>query len=332
MIKEAMQNAETLEEVAKAFKASFPNFTDDRTKFGVRYDEDKNYLAVKIGKLTTRYCDEDRGTIKELDYPEFYDVDIFTLKNNDPSYKSCHANCPYCYLDAGQSCGYVKNAGQIVKDIFGLMTDNQKPFQVALPGSGESVDHPELEDILKAFRELNIEPNCTTNGMWSITDWDKYYEMFEKYCGGIAVTCHTHLKKYWNTLFDKYAASNTKLVLNTHHLISSKKSIDDFIELFNKHEETINTFVLLPLEQSGRQKDEVVMEWDYLVERLQELPSLSKVAFGANFYPWLKDHPTLSKKVDIYEPEIMSGFLRLENQKVYKSSFNWTEKEFQIVK
>lgn len=327
-----VNQAKNFKEAATTIQKSFANLSTDRTKMGVRYDDSKNYMAVKVGKLTTRYCDADKGTITELDYPEFYDVDIFTLKNDDPKYKSCHAECPYCYLDAGKSCGYVKNAAEVVDACFAHMDMNQRPFQVALPGSGESTDHPELEDILAKFRELCIEPNCTTNGIWADKEWDKYYAMFEKYCGGIAVTCHDHLKKYWNILFDKYAAAKSKIVLNTHHLIHSKESIDNFIELFKKHSGIINTFVLLPLETSGRQKTDVVIEWDYLVERLAELPSMNTIAFGANFYPYLKDHPILSKKVDIYEPEIMSGFLRLEDKTTYLSSFNWTPKTFQPCK
>ena len=46
----------------------------------------------------------------------------------------------------------------------------------------------------------------------------------------------------------------------------------------------------------------------------------SKIAFGANFHPYLAEN--MDKfNVSLYDPESMSKFLDLETMKVYPSSF-----------
>ena len=61
------------------------------------------------------------------------------------------------------------------------------------------------------------------------------------------------------------------------------------------------------------------IDWEYLVTKLPE--DASKIAFGANFYPYLKegDH---NIKISLYEPEIMSKFLDLKDMSIYPSSFS----------
>jgi hypothetical protein len=55
---------------------------------------------------------------------------------------------------------------------------------------------------------------------------------------------------------------------------------------------------------------------------LSKLPKdKKKLAFGANFYPYLRDEKH-NIDVILYEPEIMSRYISLEeNGKMYKSSF-----------
>jgi hypothetical protein len=65
------------------------------------------------------------------------------------------------------------------------------------------------------------------------------------------------------------------------------------------------------------------LEFDYLFTKLDEINS-SKIAFGANFYQWIKNTPN-RYDISIYEPEIMSGFLDLKDMKIYKSSFHLEE-------
>ena len=86
----------------------------------------------------------------------------------------------------------------------------------------------------------------------------------------------------------------------------------------------VDYFVLLPLGKQGRAKDsDKEVDWEYLVEKSPE--DTGKLAFGANFYPYLTK-PGHNFNVSLYEPESMSGFLSLSDKKVYKSSFNLEEK------
>ena len=57
----------------------------------------------------------------------------------------------------------------------------------------------------------------------------------------------------------------------------------------------------------------------YLFGKLKELHDISDVAFGAKFFPYLQKSDL---KVSLYEPEIMSKFLRLDDMKLFGSSFD----------
>jgi hypothetical protein len=187
-------------------------------------------------------------------------------------------------------------------------------------GGGEPTEHPDFFKILKAFDDLGIQPNYTTNGMWVEKDIMYISDMMDytiNFCGGVAVSCHPHLKKYWEGAANYYVDWGVKL--NFHLIISDKESIDDFIQIYNKWESKVDYFVLLPYGTQGRaeQKD---IDWDYLVEKLPT--DHSKIAFGANFYSYLKqgNHDI---KVSLYEPEIMSKYISLEgNGLMYNSSFS----------
>ena len=78
-------------------------------------------------------------------------------------------------------------------------------------------------------------------------------------------------------------------------------------------------FVLLPLTAQGRCKESHI-DYEYLMERLPEM-NVDKVAFGAMFYPYIKNDPRLS--ISLYEPEIMSKYLDLRGHGyLYPSSFS----------
>ena len=141
-------------------------------------------------------------------------------------------------------------------------------------------------------------------------------EFTKKYCGAVAISCHQHLKDYWTKA--AIELTENKIKVNFHIIISDKKSIDSFVEIYENWKEKIDYFVLLPQMNSGRSKDAVI-EWDYLISNLPE--NKSKIAFGANFYPYLieKEH---NIDIDLYEPEIMSKYLDLSDMRVYGSSFH----------
>ena len=91
----------------------------------------------------------------------------------------CSGNCIYyCYASALKTAIHYKNIANKINQFFGQMTDNQRPLQVACGGQAESMENPECWEALEAFRNLNIIPNITTNGMFVN---DKTIEKIEKY-------------------------------------------------------------------------------------------------------------------------------------------------------
>ena len=282
----------------------------------IRVDEKSNYKAFFFNGKTVRLCLDDKKPISKPEFPEFYDVDIFETLNG-----LCNGGCSYCYLNGNKNGKIVENAVEKIYDYFGKMSPNQRPFQVALPGSGEIFMHPKWEDILKAFYGLNIVPNYTTNGMFA--ENENVIEATKKYVGGVAITCHPHLKKFWTKAAELYCKNGIRT--NLHLIISDNKSIDNFVKIYNEWKDRIEHFVLLPLgDQQVSLKKEI--DWDYLVS---VLPKENKVAFGANFYPYLLKGGV---KVSLYDPEVFGGFLALDKMKLYKSSFLLEERnvEFQL--
>lgn len=290
---------------------------------------ESNYKGIYHNHKTLRIALDPTKPITELKYPEFYDVDIFETMNG-----LCRANCPWCYLKGNVNGKCVEDAAQRITDYFGPMTDNQRPFQVAIPGSGELFEHPDWENILKAFYDLDIVPNYTTNGMWSLpltgesnNDFvlrvNNVLDATIHYCGGVAISCHPHLLKYWSEAADYYSSAGIKL--NFHNIISDRESIDTFIEIYNMWKDKVEYFVLLPHGNQGRAEgSNKTIDWEYLISKLPE--DQSQLAFGANFYPYLLEGKH-NIKVSLYEPEIMSKFLSLDKMELHNSSFSLNKVE-----
>jgi len=273
----------------------------------VREFQNKNYRAIWYNGKTIRIALDPSKSITELDFPEFYDVKLTGY---------CEGKCPWCYMDSSPTNTHYENVVEKIKDYFGPMSENERPFQVAI-GGGEPTSHPDFIEVLKTFKKLGIEPNYTTNGMY----WKNMRNILratKKYCGGVAVSCHPHLVEYWTDA--AYLYSENKIKLNFHIIISDKESIDYFKDIYEQWIQNVDYFVLLPYGNQGRAEPKDI-DWEYLLEALPE--KHNQIAFGANFYPYLirGGH---NIKVSLYEPEIMSKFLDLKDIKLYKSSFNLT--------
>lgn len=276
---------------------------DKNTNVKIRLFPESNYKAVFFNGKTIRMVIDSSKPITELKYPEFYDVKI-TGK--------CHGNCPWCYQDSTPGDNHYYDALEKIDNFFGNMTENQKPFQVAL-GGGEPTLHLQFIDILKKFHSLGIMPNYTTNGMSLTQD---IIAATKKYCGGVAVSCHEHLTGFWELAVDALTVENIKV--NLHIIISGKKSIDKFRGIFNKYKGIVDHFVLLPHIAQGRASSKD-LQYEYLFNEIDKLKT-NQMAFGALFYPYLLNN---EKRFDVslYEPEIMSKYLDLNDMKLYKSSF-----------
>jgi len=280
-----------------------------------RIETEANYRSVWCNGKTIRFAIDPSKPITELKYPEFYDIKVTG---------NCEGKCPYCYMDSKPE-GHYENIVEKTRDFFKEMDSNQLPFQVAL-GGGEPTSHPDFIELLRVLKEeFDICPNYTTNGMWSsptgfVTDKEEeILTATAKYCGGVAVSCHPHLKEYWETASQMY--SEVKIRLNFHIIISDKESIDYFKEIYNEWKDKVEYFVLLPYGIQGRAEPKDI-DWEYLVQQLPE--QQNQIAFGANFYPYLlKGGHNI--KVALYEPEIMSKYISLEDMKIYPSSFNLIE-------
>jgi hypothetical protein len=121
--------------------------------------------------------------------------------------------------------------------------------------------HPSFVDILKASNAFGITPNYTTNGMWVRDPRCGILAATKELCGGVAVSTHPHLEKYWREAVELYLSEN--IHTNLHVIIGDRKSIDTFAELYREFSGRIKYFVLLPLAAQGRSTEEF-SDWDYL--------------------------------------------------------------------
>jgi organic radical activating enzyme len=276
---------------------------------------EKNYKSIYFNGKTMRIALDSTKPIQDLEYPEFYDI---KLTDN------CKGDCPYCYQNSTLFNQDV-DAIQILTDFFSSMSENERPFQIAY-GGGEPTMHPQFHEIMKLTRDFGIAPNYTTNGMF-VSDYetfDKIIKTTKEYCEGIAITCHSHLKDYWWDCADLFIDAG--IFTNFHNLISDKDSVDDFIKIYEEWKGDIKYFVVLPMMNQGRAKDEP-FDHEYFFDKIKELKDngidISDIAFGANFFPYLKGKEYLN--LSLYEPEIMSKYLDITNGNFYKSSFDTGE-------
>lgn len=273
-----------------------------------RREEAANYSSVFINGKTLRIPIDRTKPITELDYPEFYDV---SLGN-----KCVTGKCPWCYAKGNPKGVHYSNVVRKIKDYFGGMTANQRPYQVAIGGQQEPLEHPEIKEVLATFCELGIVPNFTTNGVL----FDEIsVELVKKYCGGIAITMHPHLEQYWRRAID--LATNHKLKTNIHFIVSDQESVNKLIGLYEEYKDKIDYFVLLPHMNVGfAEKNPKTIEYSLLEKWLDKIHSVGNIAFGANFYNFLR--PLKKWNVSLYPPEILSKYLVCDdNMNLYNNSF-----------
>lgn len=269
-----------------------------------RVFKDSNYKAFFFNGKTVRFAIDPSKPITELEYPEFFDVSITD---------KCLGQCEYCYQDSKPEGQHYKNIIEKVVDFFGPMTKNQRPYQVAI-GGGEPTSHPDFVELLKTFYDFGIMPNYTTNGM-DIPE--SVIVATEKYCGGVAVSCHPHLNPHWGYAASKFISSGVKL--NFHIIISDRDSVDYFESIYYYWRRKVDHFVLLPYTPQGRATEKKDIDWEYLLKKMPG--DTRKIAFGANFHSYLSQGGH-GIQVSLYEPEIFSKYLSLKDMKIYKSSFD----------
>ena len=264
----------------------------------IRTDILSNYKSIFVNGKTFRMRINPLLPILSPQFAEIEDVAINT---------KCYANCDYCYVSALKSGINFDNIVEKAYQTWGLVEQNNRPFQIAIGGAGEPTLHPDFVDFVKSVNELGIMPNYTTNGMHLSTD---ILEATEKYCGGVALSYHPHLKSVFEKSIKKL--SNIKTRLNIHIILGTEDSFKDVIDIYNRYCDIVDYFVILPYQVSGRAKQiDVNKVW---LDFFDYLPSINKekFAFGALFYDWLLKND-LKIKIDIYEPEMYSGY-RMMNE------------------
>ncbi len=278
-----------------------------------REEPESNYKATFFQGKTLRFSNG--KDIIELKYPEFYDVSLGT---------KCNGACPTCYASASTTGVCYDNIPQKIHDFFGPMTQNQRPFQVAIGGGGEPTLHPEFPEILRAFHDLGIVPNYTTNGLNISAE---LLEITEELCGGVAVSCHEHLNAEWINAANAYHDNCPSISLNLHQIISDEASVRTAKDIYGVFKDRIDTLVLLPLIKMGRASgDSSELPERALVSWLDTIFEDGKIAFGARFYEFLLKGTGKSYDVSLYPPEIMSKYLVMSDEmQIFNSSFEAAE-------
>lgn len=286
-----------------------------------RYFQDYNYNAMWYNLKTVRLGFK---SPKELppDCSEFYDIALGT---------KCNLNCPFCYAEASTKGIFFKDVVAKAKYFFGEMDDNQKPFQVAIGSSGEPTIHPEFIEFLETLFNMGIVPNYTTNGITiAENSINGLLEATEKYCGGVAVSINSFNEYISNAcIIAVETLLNLDVHTNVHMIVSDENSIKELSKLYDKYEDNIHTYVLLPMMKHGRSNvgmtDEAFLR---LRKFFSEIPYelKSHFALGANFYPYLinqKKEDGYIIECSLYEPESFSKNLIFDDViKITPSSFN----------
>ena len=290
----------------------------------IRSLKDYNYKAIWHNLKTIRLGDS-IDDIVELppELSEFYDVGINTL---------CNAECPFCYVSATHKGENFPNICEVwkawmdqypVKKYKGV-SYSLRPFQIATGSTGEPTIHPEFTKFLETVYNTGVVPNYTTNGI-ILSDKDAATEILEytkEYVGGVAVSFGNQLLRVraLRAIHNLLVDGGCKVMI--HHLISDRKSVEDFIVTTKDFGKDIHYHVLLPLMKHGRSTKGLE---DGIFEYLQEeilKNDINNIAFGANFFPYL-EHSKLP--ISVYPQEAYSKNIVL-NKKVIitPSSFNLT--------
>lgn len=235
----------------------------------------------------------------------------------------CFAACSYCYTNALKTGNNFSDIVEKAEEIWGSLPLNDRDFQIAIGGLGEPTLHPDFIPFIKKVRELEIIPNYTTNGMHLS---DEILEATEKYCGGVALSWHPHIKNVFEKAAKKLKSIKTKL--NFHIIVGSDESLIDLKNLYETHKNEVDYFVILPYQAVGRGKIiETEKNWLECFNWISTLENQNQFAFGALFYDFIKNN-NIPLEMSIYNPDVYSGFRVLDNnyKKIYKSSYDVQEK------
>ena len=297
----------------------------------IRENKQENYKALWYNLKTIRLGKGKCGELP-IDEKEFYDVAINT---------KCNACCDFCYVSAGHGGENYANICETWERWMSTFEDSEengvittsKPFQIAIGSTGEPTLHPEFCEFLETVSNTGVVPNYTTNGI-ILSAWDdvenpgyglanRILNYTSAYVGGVAVSFgNKHIRNKARKAIDGLIArGNTNI--NIHHLISTKESVDEFVEEYLRYGDSIAYHVLLPLMPAGRSTQGIEDGvWEYL-EEVIEKNQMHRIAFGAHFIEKLR---TSKVKTWLYDEHSLSAncLLKPDGIVLTKSSFDLT--------
>lgn len=275
----------------------------------IREFPESNYRSIFINNKTIRQAIDPNKPITELKWPAYYDV--------SPGNR-CLGNCPWCYASASKSGTYYTNLAEKIYKFFGSMTENQRCDSVAIGGQMDSLEHPEAKEMLKAFHDLNITPNCTTNGIFVN---EENINLIKSYGGAIAVSCYRHTIKHWERAIE--VIKEQKMQFNLHCIISDKESINWTEHIYNKYKDYLAYMVILPYMNVGfGAKHPKKVDWNYFEKFLDKYHQSGQIAIGANGWNFLVKNST-KYNIPIFDPELFSKYICLDdNLSTYNNSFD----------
>ena len=275
--------------------------------FRTRSEPEANYKSVFFNGKTLRMPIDPNKPVTELRFPEFWDI---SLGN-----KCVTGRCNYCYASGNPDGERYSSVVDKVKSFFGEMSMNERPYQIATGGESEPLEHPEFWEYSKVLNELGIVPNFTTNGVLMT---ERQIENIQKYTGGVAVTYHPHLSKFFFRTLKLLKAHNIKC--NVHFIISDTQSINLLKDIYKEWSESVEYFVLLKYINVGfAAKNPKEVDYNSLEEFCDTNWKNGNFAFGARFYEFLLEKRKYD--VSLYPPEQMSKYLIMKDMSVYNNSF-----------
>ncbi len=275
-----------------------------------------NYRSVFFNGKTVRMPIDPKKPVTELQWPEFYDIALGDkCVTGGNGRKDRNSSCWFCYASAHAGGSHYKDILGKIDQFFGRMSTNDRPLQVAIGGSQEPLEHPQFWDAVRRFKELDIVPNYTTNG---VLVNDKAIQKTLDLCGGVAVTLHKHLEAYWRKALGLLTAA--KVRTNVHVIVSDKDSIDRLEQLYQEYADKVEYFVLLPWMSVGFAGGDNArsVDYDHLERWLDKIAHYGKIAFGSNSYEWLKTKPKFG--CSLYQPESMSKYLVMDDRMLLRDN------------
>lgn len=283
---------------------------------------ESNYFAIQDDEYNIfRYRINDDIPIDRLEYPDVIDISLGNY---------CTGGCYYCYASATKKGNLYLHVVDKLDRWLGSMTPNQRPFQIAIGGGGEPTLHPEFYDVIKVIAAYGVVPTYTTAGFQLLrrsydSDTDaidkirQIIDVTKAFCGGVAVTAHTHLE--WQEsvlLFLKH-----KIRTNIHVIIGKTLSDIEYAKYIRNEYPDVHTVVLLPFVPMGHGKRLEVDEEIIVAGAL--LGQKPGYAIGAMYTPYIKRWPCLFEPYSLFDETKFSAYLELTDPPTfYKSSFERT--------